>query len=81
MSAEAQVPVELARFKFSPDHINDLEEKRDVWRSANRAERQKIAGNVYNSLKKKNPQWTEEDRKLKKEVSVSVRLITLILCV
>jgi hypothetical protein len=69
LSAETQVPLELVRFKLSPDIINQLLANRDAWRAGNRAERQKIAGKVYNDLKRTNPQWTEADRKLKKEVS------------
>jgi hypothetical protein len=72
--AETHVPLELVRFKLTADDIKELVAQRDEWRAGSREERRKIAGEVYNGLKKKNPQWTEADRKLKKEVSPLLRL-------
>jgi hypothetical protein len=75
LSAETQVPLELVQFKLSPDIINQLLANGDAWRAGNRAEWQKIAGKVYNNLKSTNPQWTEADQKLKKEVSPWLRFM------
>jgi hypothetical protein len=69
LSAKTQVPLELVRFKLSLDIINQLLANRDAWQAGNRAEWHKIASKVYNDLKRTNPQWTEADWKLKKEVS------------
>jgi hypothetical protein len=68
MSPEIQVPLELIRFKLSLEDIELLQEHKAEWQAANRTDRQSIATRVYGALKKRNPLWTEEDRKLKKEV-------------
>lgn len=68
MSAQPQVPLELVRFNLTSEEIALFQEHKAEWQAANRADRRKIASQVYEDLKKNNPVWTEADRKLKKEV-------------
>jgi len=75
MTPETHVPIELVQFRLTPEDIQVLLEHRDEWQAADRLERRKIAGKVYSDIKK-NSQWIESDRKLKKEVG---HLLTMIM--
>jgi superfamily I DNA and/or RNA helicase len=69
MAEENAVPIELLRFKLTSEELQLLLQHKEEWQGASRTERRRIAERVYSNLKKKNPDWTEDDRKLKKEVS------------
>jgi hypothetical protein len=69
MSTEAQVPPELVQFKLTMEDLEILEARKEEWRTGDRAERNKIANKVYDEMKKKNPQWSREDKDLRKRVS------------
>jgi hypothetical protein len=68
MPAETQICLDLARFKFTMDELEILAENKAEWQAATRNDRRAIAGRVYQGLKKTNPQWSQPDRDLKKEV-------------
>lgn len=81
MAPETHVPLELVRFKLSAGDIDELLAHKDEWQAGDREERRKIAGRIYNGLKQNNPQWTEADQKLKKEVCPSLKSIAWLICV
>jgi hypothetical protein len=74
MPANTQILLDLVRFKFTPEELAVLAENKAEWQEANRTDRRAIAGRVYQDLKKTNPQWSPEDRDLKKEVGLSIPL-------
>jgi hypothetical protein len=68
MATETNLPLELIRFKFTPEDLEFLSEHKEEWQAATRTERSKIALSVYEALKKQNKNWTGEEKKLKKDV-------------
>jgi hypothetical protein len=67
--AETHVPPELIRFKFTPQNIELLNEYKEEWQGATRGERSKIAARAYAAMKTEHEEWTDLDKKLRKEVS------------
>jgi hypothetical protein len=70
MSAEAHVPLELVQFKLTKEDLEILEGRKEEWRTGDRSQRNKIAQKVYDEMKKQNPQWSREDKDLRKKVSL-----------
>ena len=70
MSAEAHVPLELVQFKLTKEDLEILEGRKEEWWTGDRSQQNKIAQKVYDEMKKKNPQWSREDKDLRKKVSL-----------
>jgi hypothetical protein len=70
MSAEAHVPLELVQFKLTKEDLEILEGRMEEWRTGDRSQWNKIAQKVYDEMKKQNPQWSREDKDLRKKVSL-----------
>ena len=70
MSAEAHVPLELVQFKLTKEDLEILEGRKEEWRTGDRSQQNKIAQKVYDEMKKQNPQWSREDKDLRKKVSL-----------
>lgn len=68
MAAQINVPLELIRFKLTPEDIALFTEHKQEWQDADRKQRQVIAGKVYVKWKASNTHWNTDDKKLKKEV-------------
>ena len=67
MVTETNLPLELIRFKFTPEDLEFLSEHKEEWQAATRMERSQIATCVYEAMKKENMNWTPEEKKLKKD--------------
>jgi hypothetical protein len=81
MPAENAVPIELLQFKLTSEELQLLLQHKEEWQGADRTERRRIAECVYMNLKKNNPDWTEDDRKLKKEVSTIQSRMLRFICI
>ena len=70
MSAEAHVPLELVQFKLTKEDLEILEGRKEEWQTEDHSQWNKIAQKVYDEMKKKNLQWSREDKDLRKKVSL-----------
>jgi hypothetical protein len=69
MPAEAHIPPKLIQFKLTKEDLEILEARKEQWRGGDHSQQNKIGQKVYDEMKKKNPQWSREDKELRKTVS------------
>jgi hypothetical protein len=61
---------EAVQFNFSDAELELMQDRKPEWQAAPKKQRRQIAAEVYDDMKKTNPQWEKEERKLKKRVSL-----------